>query len=399
MSNWIEQFLDETEGLSPYPFRLWSGISAIASALQRKVFIITDKGTLYPNLYTMLSGSPGSGKTLMVNQVRELWKELGKFHVGPDNPTKASFMKAVMDARSTYMNGTGELHSQSAVAFGCREFGVMVPRHDIQFLSDLSDIFDNPGTYEAPRTSVDSYHLENPTINILAGVTPAHLYETFSDIAWNQGFTSRMIFVYSEEMPRRRGIFEKKRKEIRTSTLVPRLQQWSKHLVGESIFTDEAAEAAEVYCREEGMPPKPDHGRLSAYCSRRESALLKLSMIAAVSAGHGLSITLQDFECAKSWLLKTEERMPDVFHAMLDKSDAQLIRDLHHHCWNIYANVERQKRVPLEEEILWKFLRERTTSERITKVIEAALKSGVFVMNLERKFIPRSLEKFDLGGL
>lgn len=399
MPDWIEQFLDETEGLSPQPFRLWAGIGAIASALQRRTYVITDKGALRPNLYTMLAGVPGTGKTLMVNQVRELWKELEGFYVGPDNPTKSSFMKSIMESRSTYINGTGEMYSQSAVAFGCREFGVMIPKHDIQFLSDLSDIFDNPPTYDAPRTSVDSYHLENPTVNILAGVTPAHLYETFPEISWSQGFTSRMIFVYSEEMPRQRGMFSKKRRDIRTSTLVKNLKQWSKNLVGEFIFTDEAAAAAELYCRDLGMPPLPEHGRLQSYNSRREATLIKLSMIAAVSASHGLSITLQDFETAKRWLLETEARMPDVFRAMIDKSDAQLIRDLHHHCWNKYAVVERQKRVPLEEKILWEFLQERTTSERIQRVIDSAVKAGVFVMNLERRYIPRSLEKFDLGGL
>lgn len=396
--DWIDRFMDETSGLSPDPFRLWAGISAIASVLERKVYMITDKGVLFPNLYALLSGGPGTGKTIMVNQVRELWKKVDGLHVGPDNPTKSSFLVSLMNSREGFMNGTGEMKTQSAIALGCREFGVMIPKNDIQFLSDLTDMFDNPPSYDAPRTSVDSYMVENPTVNILAGVTPMHLYETFPESAWGQGFTSRLIFVYSEGLPKQRGLFNK-RKDISKSELAAPLAQWHKYLVGEFEWEIPAAEAAETYCREEGMPPAPDHERLRTYCERREVTLLKLSMISAVASNHGLTVTLSDFERAKRWLLETEALMPDTFRAMIQKSDSQLIRDLHVHCWNKYATLDKSKKIPLPEEILWEFLQERTTSERIPRILESAIKSGVFAKDLQQRYIPRTLDKFNLEGL
>lgn len=399
MTDWIEEFLDETSGLSPGPFCLWAGISAIASVLERKVYMYSDKGIIFPNLYTLLSGASGSGKTLMVNQVRELWKQVEGIHVGPDNPTKSSFLRALMESRATYMNGTGEMHTQSAIAIGCREFGVMVPKNDVQFLSDLTDMFDNPSSYDAPRTSVDSYSIENPTINILGGVTPAFLYDVFPEAAWGQGFTSRLIFIYSDPLSRRRGMFNKRR-DISKSKLSKPLLEWKKHLTGEFAWDEDAQEAAEKWCRIEAMFPAPDHERLRTYNERREIYLLKLSMISAVSASHGLNVRLSDYERAKSWLLEAEKLMPDTFRSMLQKSDAQLIRDLHQHCWTIYSAVERAKRQPLKERVLWEFLSDRTTSERIPRIIDAAIHAGVFLRGpFPDEVAPRTLDKFDLGAL
>ena len=58
--NWLITLMDyveETE--APRVFWLWSGLSTIASALQRKVWIPFGMETLYPNMYIMLVADPG----------------------------------------------------------------------------------------------------------------------------------------------------------------------------------------------------------------------------------------------------------------------------------------------------------------------------------------------------
>lgn len=399
MSDWITTFLEETENVSPEPFRLWAAIGAIAGVLERRVYCYTDKGILYPNLYLLLTGGSGSGKSLMVNEVRSLWKHVKGLHVGPDNPTKSALLLALMNAKRTIINGTGSPSIFSAMAIGCREFGVLISKHDHAFLSDMTDIFDNPDIYEAPRTSVESYRVENPTLNILSGVTSAFLYDIFPDVAWAQGFTSRLVFIYSEPLPKQRGMFAK-RPHNNKQKLGADLATIFNDFIGEFSWTPAAAEAAEQWCRIEGMPPVPDHGRLKTYSERRESLLIKLAMISAVSAGHFLKVEFSDFSRAKKWILDAERLMPDVFNAMTVKSDAQLISDLHRHCWDLYANIERNKRRPLQEEILWDFLQDRTTSERIPRIIESALRSGALAKGTyPGEYVPRTLDKFDLSAL
>ena len=200
-------------------------------------------------------------------------------------------------------------------------------------------------------------------------------------------------------MPKKRGLFSNRRRDIKNTKLGPLLDDWHKHLSGEFEWTPDAGEAAEEYCRELDMPPKPQHEKLQSYVERREALLIKLSMISAVSAWHGLTVELSDFERAREWMLKTEDAMSDIFKSMIQRSDAQLIRDLHQYCWGKYYHIDREKRIPIQESMLYEFLQERTTSERIPRIIESALKSGVFNQDLQQRFIPRSLEKIDLSGL
>lgn len=61
--DWLEAFIELTEGLPTPPlFRLWSGITTLSAVLERKVWLPTMRQILFPNIFTLLVGPPGSGK-------------------------------------------------------------------------------------------------------------------------------------------------------------------------------------------------------------------------------------------------------------------------------------------------------------------------------------------------
>jgi hypothetical protein len=71
--DWIESFLRSTsEHPSPEIFRRWAAISAIAGALQRRVWTITASAPTHPNMYILLvarwhrqeRGNRAGGRTL-----------------------------------------------------------------------------------------------------------------------------------------------------------------------------------------------------------------------------------------------------------------------------------------------------------------------------------------------
>src|SRR5215471_18458087 len=369
MSDWINQFVEATETVrSPKIFRLWSAIGAIAAALERRVYTMTDVSRLYPNMYIVLVGEPAAGKT---NSAREARKTLaGNYglHLGPDNPTKASFM----DQLALSVRITGHAHFMAMTAL-VEEFGVFIPSYDEEFLADLSHIFDNPETYTSPRRASKSIKLERPTLNILACATPAVIGK-FPEAAWGEGFTSRVLFIYGSRVEETRDAF-KPRENLNLENLRTDLKSFFNEIHGQFDWDEDARLAFNDWINT-GMKPRPDYGRLKNYCGRRDTHLMKLAMISAVSAGHGLNVTLNDFNRAKTWLLDAEEFMPDVFRAMKSQSDEQLLGDLHHHISNIYNKLERQKRSPIKNEVLWNYLLERVPSERIQKVIETAEHSG-----------------------
>lgn len=391
--DWIETFLIETEGIrSPESFRLWTAIATLAGVLERRTWTHTDSGLLYPNLYTILSGAPSSGKSLCVNTARNLWATVAGLHLGPDNPTKASFLDCLEAATRVATNGSGN-SIYCALSVACREFGVLIPKHDPAFLEDLTDLYDNPIMYTAPRRSTKSLVINKPTVNILAAVTPDFLHDLLPETAWGQGFTSRLLFIYgTKDRDMTRDIF-KKRRDLNTALLSAKLTEYFEELHGEFEWHPETMAAVNEWFQA-GLPPVPNYGRLQHYLGRREVHTLKLCMISCVSAEHGMCVTRSDFERAKRWLLGAEALMPDVFRAMAQKSDTQLIHDLHFHVYSLYSRVARDKRKPIAEAVIWEFLKDRAPSERIPRIIDTAEKSGWLLRGTyPGEYVPRPLSE------
>lgn len=392
--DFIDSFLAATEGMrSPPIFRLWAAISCLAGILQRRVYTYTHVSTdpLCPNLYVVLVGSPASGKSLAINEVKKLWSRIRGFHIASDNVTKASFVTELQGAIRTFMNGSGIPAIFCSLGAPIAEFGVFIPRFDMEFLSTLTHIWDNPPKYREPRVSLPDREVDMPNLNIISGVAPDFLGELFPEVAWSQGFTARFLFIYSENLKFDNKNYFKKRPAIDIASLVPFLES-AYNLSGEFEWSVEAQEA-HIEWLDAGEPGAPEHNRLKHYSSRRAAHIAKLAMISAVSAGHGLFVELSDLERARTWLFAAEAVMPDTFRAMGQKSDTQIIFDLHEHLYTLYSRVARDQRQPIADEIVWTFLSERAPSMTIPRIIETAERSGVIRrapgMNSRPRWIPR----------
>src|SRR5258708_7370487 len=100
LSSWVAGFLELTDGIqSPEIFRKWSAITAIAGALEQKIWIRSQGEILYPNLYTFLVGPSGSGKTRALRACNSLWQELKESHyVAPIKLSKSSLVDVLSKA-------------------------------------------------------------------------------------------------------------------------------------------------------------------------------------------------------------------------------------------------------------------------------------------------------------
>ena len=396
--DWIDAFMEASGDIhSPAIFRLWVGISTVAGVLQRRCYTYTVANVepLCPNLYILLVGEPSTGKGNAITLAKQLWTRVKGLRLAPDNPTKASFFERLDNAERVFMNGSNEVEIFHSLAAPIPEFGVFIPRYDMEFISDLSHVFDNPPKYDKPRTSVRSFDIDKPNLNIVGGATPDFMNDLFPEAAWGQGFTSRFVFVFSAQVKFDYTDYFTKRIKTPLDSLVPALKSFYE-LGGEFEWSKEAAEA-HINWLEAGEPGAPEHSKLKSYLGRRKTVLPKLAMISAVAAGHRLFVTLEDYTRAHSWLTEVEAVMPDVFRSMAQKSDSQLVHDLYEHVYREYAKQVVQLRVPIPDEFLWKFLRDRTPSSNIPKIIETAERSGMIRrapgVSVSPRWIPRPLHE------
>lgn len=371
--DWIELFLDYTEGIpSPEIFRLWSGITAVAGALERRVWIEASRGVIYPNLYTLLVGRPGVGKSQAIARTYDLWYATNDLKVAPDSVTKASLIDAINAAdRKIILNETSmiEFHSLQVAAL---EFGVLVPAHDLEFLNALNHIFDNPPNYRENRRMFGNKQIDisNPQLTILAGTQPTYLATLLPEEAWGMGFTSRLIMVYSSEAAPI-NLFD---------NIAPREKEYDSLLAGMKgmlklhgrVDVDEKSKVELTSWAKAGCPPIPQHSKLENYNARRILHALKLSLISAVSGGRSI-ITLYDVERAKMWLTSAERLMPDIFRDMIMRSDAQIIQELYLFTWQLWV----KEKAPIHESRLIHFLQTRVPSEKVMRLLEIVERSNM----------------------
>src|SRR5262245_64254972 len=78
-----------------------------------------------------------------------------------------------------------------------RELGVLIPSWEPTLLNNLTDIYDGQMVDQKRRGRDLRVKILCPQINLLGATTPSYLNQVMPPGAWDQGFISRTILVYS----------------------------------------------------------------------------------------------------------------------------------------------------------------------------------------------------------
>ncbi len=393
--DWIECFMEYTSSLpTPQIFRLWAGITAISGALDRRIWADLGPAPVFPNLYTMLVGVPGTGKSQACAPVRTLWTMCRELHVAPDNVTKAALIDSLHKNSRFFLNdsvpgGMLEIHS---VLVAAPELGVLMSKHDLEFISVLNHIFDSPPIYSEERRSMEGRQPEitNPQLTILSGAQPDFLGSILPEEAWGMGFCSRLLLIYAAVPPKIKLFSKTSKPDPQLLKQLSYEMDGMANLYGEMSWTEEAQAAVAVWY-DEGLIPVPTHSKLLHYSTRRLLLLTKLITIASISRKRDKIILAEDVERAKNWMLDAEKVMPDVFRAMLAKNDSELLQELHRYIWRLWASALPEQRKPVAITEVYTFLKDRAPSERIDRLVDIAEKSGLLVRSPVGGWIPKPL--------
>jgi hypothetical protein len=376
LNNFIDAFLAYTEGKgSPRLYRLWSAIFTVGAICERKIWLTTAKGKLFPNQYILLVGGAGIGKSLCTNTVFDLLNEVRTpetpFHIAPTSVTKASLIDALQEADRRVIR---PMESPAVVSFNSltivpNEFGVFLPSWEGDFMSSLTDLWDCKHYSETRRTAKINIMIDSPQLNMFSATTPAYLNTLLPEGAWEQGFMSRILVVYSGEIVHT-NLFDLLEHDAESfDNLVHDLKDMYK-TYGEMTVTDEAKEAINEWSKA-GGPPIPDHPKLTSYCARRAAHLLKLCIVAAMASDSERIVTLDHFAEALDWLVQLERYMPDVFKSMKTGGDGRAIEECWHHVYQIYLKSKE----PVPEHRVVGFLQERVPVHNITRILDVMERS------------------------
>jgi hypothetical protein len=397
---WITSFLEYTENLpSPERFRKWAAISAIAGALERRCWVKTGAGELYPNMFVLLVAPPGVGKDFAINPARDLWAATQKLNIAPAAMTHKGLVDHLADShvQQQYIDDKGRFVNYHSILVSVPELGVLIPSHDLAFLSTLNDLYNCGKVFaERSRSKGDILKIENPHIHIIAGTQPKYLGSLFPEEAYGMGFTSRIVMIYWGT-PTKRSLFG-------SNKFSPKLQKSLAddmlkitQLKGEFYLDQETIAALEQWHAIESDNDRPVHTKLIHYNARRIMHLIKLSMVYSISRSSDMIITIEDFNDAKETLLDAEQAMPEIFKEISSGGNASEIEEAFHFIVRLHNKTQK----PIPEHKLIHYLATKVPANQISYLVETMVRSAIIKeagefagLNLpgkEKYYVPQAL--------
>jgi len=364
--SWIEAFIEHTDNLETAPiFRKWIAISAIAAVLEQKVWLHTS-AEMYPNLYIFLVGRAGIGKTRGIMAASRILHQVPDMFFAPTSMTMASLVDSMTESKRFLPRLPEAPFEYNTLYIMADELSAFMHEYETELIGGLTTFYDCVPYAQRRRGKDIHIKILHPQLNILCGTTPSNLIKFVPEIAWEQGFMSRTIMVYSNDNPMVDD-FQAARK-------------MSEHLVHDikiinsiagQFTTDPEYRSAIGNWRAGNEAPVPTHPKLLHYNTRRRTHLYKLSMVSSADRGDNLKLSLDDFNRALGWLREAEVLMPEIFRIGSPGADAKVMDEIHHFLIVACTNVEA-----ISEHRLTRFASERIPMTAVKSAIEVMQASG-----------------------
>lgn len=332
-ADWLRAYIDYAQfSEAPVRMHFWSGVSAMAGALRRKVWIDQAYFKWYCNMYIVMVAPPGIvAKSTTTGIAINLLRRVPGIKFGPDIVTWPSLVSKFAEATEAF-ELNGEYWPMSALTLESSEFGNLLNPQDKEMVDLLVSLWDGKaGKFEKSTKHSGSDSVENPWINLVACTTPSWIAGNFPEYMVGGGFTSRTIFVYADTKAQYVAypfLHVPVDMERQADALVSDLEHIAANLAGEYRLTPGAIEYGEVWYRRHysERPANLDDDRFGGYLARKQTHIHKLAMILAASESDELKITEHHLATAHTMITDLEPDMSFVF-SKLGKSDVSVYAD------------------------------------------------------------------------
>ena len=196
----------------------------IGAALQRRVYLSGQESAIHPNMFVVLTGTPGTGKSLVSSVIKALLTEqkyvrsvkvngtdsrmveIVRFPVAADSTTFQSLVEETAEAVSTHEVEGHPPYVHHSISFILDELASIFKQQAEDLTTFLLTVHGGHPYRRRIRDTGGRFSLERPCVSILGGTVVKKLRHLISDGTLDTGMASRMIFVFARK-PRFREAF------------------------------------------------------------------------------------------------------------------------------------------------------------------------------------------------
>lgn len=324
--NWLQSFRDwiVPRSEAPESFVFWAGAFTLASALRRRAFIPKSElggWSCFPHLYVMFVGPPGMRKSTAMDFALDLQTQVSDIIRPPTLITKEALLQSIINS------------PDSSISVSVLEFSDFILKGGKEMYDLLTSLYDAKRDLSVATLARGREGTERPCMNFSACTTPGWISANMPPESITGGYASRVIFVYEQELSKRRLFWTKEmadggeaRFNKLEANLVEDLVHIASNISGEFTFTKEAREGLEDWYQT--ISTRGTNKKLDGYIARKHVHVMKLSMILSVAGSDSLIIDWPTAQAAINIVTQTEKKLPLVFAGVGKNTYALEMKDL-----------------------------------------------------------------------
>jgi hypothetical protein len=331
--NWLAAYLEySSHNEAPEKFHFWTGVSCLAGAVRRQVWIDQAYFQWTPNFYIVFVGPPGIiTKSTTISIGGALLRRVPSVTFGPQSITWQALLTALVESE-TYIEGEpGTYTPMSAVTFSVSELGTFLDPANRDQLDLLTGLWDGQkGVFDKVTKTQGGDVVENPWVNIIACTTPSWLRDNVTESIMGGGLSSRIIWIWGDKK-RRLVAYPADHVPPGFSKTGDWLVEDLMHIAGlcGPIRLSNAAKSwgkawYKTHYERAVMGSYTADESMSGYISRKQTHLHKIAMILSLSEGDSLLIEESHLTYADKVLAAVETEMRRVFDSIRITPQARL---------------------------------------------------------------------------
>lgn len=380
--DWLKAYVQYASfSEAPKRMHFWTGVSTVAGALRRRVWLDMSYFKWCANFYIVLVAPPGIvSKSTTAAIGMDLLRKVPGINFGPQVVTWPALVSAFAEANEAF-ELNGEFHTQCALTLESSEFGNLVNPQDRDMIDLLVTLWDSKqGGFKKMTKGSGTDLVENPWINLIACTTPAWIAGNFPEYVIGGGFTSRCLFVYTEQKEKYvayPNLHVPKDLAETQAKLIQDLEHIAVNLAGNYKLAPAAIEWGTTWYEwhYKNRPEALDDERFGGYIARKQTHIHKLAIVLAAAQRDELIITAEDLVLANTMVTDLEKDMPKVF-SKIGRTEESVNAE------KFIQYIQLKGEVPYEE--AYHFIHRYFPNARdFESIVAGAIRAGYIELNMD----------------
>jgi hypothetical protein len=356
--NFLDSYMEYCEGSEvPDMFYVWSGYAALSIFVGRNVFLRSGRMTYYPNIYVMLVGSAGSGKTQAMDVAKRFIEDV------PNMAPRVSMSTETPEGWLRYMAGdpttnpptdspiitpaawpTGIIGPTHPMIIVANEFINFIAKDQAGWITTLNNIYDQDFFgYRTKNKGLDK--IIGPSVVVLGALPTETSQELQKAHIIASGFARRTIFQYGERKfhePHAIIHYDKKKEVIRQQLIEYATALSQVH--GQFTWSTETQHWWKNWYDANSIAIPQSEAHLTDWLNSKPSHAIKIGMLNSLAESTDLELKIHHLERALDYFEILEKDLYKIFGGIGRNELAQV-------CIHIMDYISKQTQ-PLEFKVI-----------------------------------------------